>query len=133
MKIHLASIMEPHNFAQNGRLIGIIHGRKPFKLKVDWHLPQITPSVEILESYKKDKEIDPSSAGKTFVKSYRQQLDRFFSEVKSESQRTGKSVMEILPFQENDTLISWERGHNNNYRKVLAEYLKDLGFEVLVN
>jgi hypothetical protein len=132
MKIYLASFLQPENFGP-GRIIGICHGNKPRDVKVDTVFLPVTPSLEIIEEYNHTRTKHPKEASECFVKNYSEQLERFVQSVREAAQEDSCTVQEILPFEDGITLASWERAEFTNYRKILAPFLMDLGYEVVLN
>lgn len=132
MRIYLASFLQPENFGP-GKLIGIINanGGKP-KMPVDGLFEPFTPSIEILNKYNEMRSLQDKEAGKIFVESYERQLEHVCNNVIALADAAELPEIEVLPFQDGDTLASWERAEFTNYRKVLAPYLKKLGFEVIL-
>lgn len=131
MKIHLASFLQPQNFGP-GRLIGIVEGAKPRDVKVDLQFQHFTPNTDLLQKYNETKASD-SEAGKKFVLGYQAQMDGFLVQAEAAAKATDKSILEVLPFKDGDTLLSWERAEFTNYRKLLAPYLEKMGYEVVLN
>lgn len=131
MKIHLASFLQPQNFGP-GRLIGIVEGAKPRNIKVDLQFHYFTPSNDILTKYNETKNSD-NNAGKLFIEGYQKQLDGFLTQVEGVARASNRPIMDLLPFQEGDTLLSWERAEFTNYRKLLAPYLEKMGYQVILN
>lgn len=123
-KINFASFLQPENFGA-GRLIGLVRGRKPRNIEVKLHWEPGIPSEELLNTYQEERTVNPEAAADKFVSGYRAQLDQVFTGLTPADQ-------DYLPFKDGDTLISWERAERNNYRKILAEYLEKLGYEVSV-
>lgn len=131
-KIYLASFLQPENFGP-GRVIGIINtnGGKP-KTKVAGIFEPFTPPIELIESYNKMRTEDPAGASKMFISKYQEQLDQFLESATKTAQESSESLSEILPFEDGDTLASWERAEMTNFRKLLAPYLEKMGFEVVL-
>jgi hypothetical protein len=50
-----------------------------------------------------------------------------------EAESQNKTVQEILPFKDGDTLLSWELKGNLSYRSSVANTLRELGYEVEEN
>ncbi len=132
MKLYLASFMQKENFGP-GRIISITTGTKPKDITVDNIFYPITPSAELITEYRRQAETDRAAAGLAFSKAYETQLQEFLEAVQEEASNQGKAPSEILPFQDGDTLCSWERSFMTNYRKTLAPFLEKLGYEVSVN
>jgi len=133
MKLYLASFMEPANFGK-GEVISITHGSKPKGIDVRSIYTPLTPPSSLIEKYNKmrDNE-DPEKAGGMFRDSYTEQLRNFVKDVISTANAEGKTIQELLPFKDGDTLCSWERAAYTNYRKMLAPFLVELGYEVVLH
>lgn len=69
-------------------------------------------------------------AADDFVTGYKARLQNFKTVLENESKQTGKSMQELIGFQEGDTLLSWERGGHTTFRVHTAEVLRELGYEV---
>lgn len=133
MKIFLASFLQKENFGPSGRIISVTSGNKPSRINVDEIFLPLVPSQIIIDLYYKMKEENNPEAGKYFTDNYAGQLEVFAEEVLETAVQEQKSVMDLLPFQEGDTLCSWERAEFTNYRKTLATCLEKLGYEVITN
>ncbi|HVI41872.1 MAG TPA: hypothetical protein VM577_14575 [Anaerovoracaceae bacterium] len=131
-KIYLASFLQPENFGP-GRVIAIINtnGGKP-KTAVAGVFEPFTPSIDLIETYNKQRSQDGATASQMFVSKYQEQLETFYNDVKQEAQTSGQEISEILPFEDGDTLASWERAEMTNFRKLLAPVLEKMGFEVVL-
>lgn len=132
MKLFLASFLEPENFGP-GKVIGIALGNKPKHLDCSIKFESLTPKREILQTYYNMVADDPVKAGEYFRTQFNIQLDGFVKEVKEECKKLKKKPQDILPFEEGDTLASWERAKNHNYRGAVADCLEKLGFEIQRN
>jgi hypothetical protein len=132
MKLYLASIMEPENFGSQ-RIIGIATGRKPKFTKIDFKYDYLIPSQILQDQYHSESKMNISEAADNFINGFRNQLNNFVNKVIKTSADLRKTPVELLPFQDGDTLVSWERKANNNYRGIVAEYLEKLGYEVISN
>ena len=132
MKIYLASILESDNFG-SGRLVGIFYGKKPSDLKIDYIFKPFTPSIKLTNEYYDEYKNDHQKAASIFVSGYEEQLDACLEDLTKVSKEEDKSIIDILPFCDGDTLVSWERAANTHYREQLAIFLKRLGFEVVSN
>ncbi len=132
MKIVLASYFEQENHG-SGRKIGISPG-KPHNLPYECDLvfDDFSPG-DIYWDYQKNKKNDYKAAGENFVNDYTNQLDLIFKQIKEQMESSGKSAQEILPFEDGDTLLSWEKKSSMTYRAILAPYLKELGYDVQEN
>lgn len=132
MQIVLASYFEEDNHGE-GRKIGVSPG-KPNNLdyECEFVFEPFSPG-DLYWDYHKNKKEDYEHAGEVFVNAYREQLDSFVQEATEEAQKQGKDIIDILPFKDGDTLLSWEKKGNMSYRAMLADYLRDLGYEVEEN
>lgn len=132
MKLVLASYFEPQYHGE-GRKIGISPG-KPSNLAFECNIlfDYFSPG-DLYWNYQKTKNIDYEEAGKVFVSGYREQLDTFFAELKESAKEENKTIQELLPFSEGDTLLSWEKKSSTSYRAILAEYLREAGYDVEEN
>ena len=54
-----------------------------------------------------------------------------FRHLQKAAKEENTTMIEQLPIQEGDTLLSWERYAYTNYRGILADYLLDIGYEVV--
>lgn len=113
----------------SGRKIGISPGKPENACECEFRFPPLDPG-QIYWDYHKYKKDDPEMAGQAFVEAYRKQCEEFVAGVKKNADEEGKSVQEILPFQDGDTLLSWELKGNMTYRAIAAEYLRELGYDV---
>lgn len=132
MKLYLASFLEPENFGP-GRVIGIVNGNKPDHVKCDFQFKHLTPRQELTDTYNHMAVHDPKNAGKQFVTDFTDQLDEFCKEAMKAAEDEGKDVKELLPFEDGDTLASWERANFTNYRSLITPFLEKLGYEVVTN
>ena len=132
MKIYLASFYEKHNHG-NGRKFSVCSSF-PEDTPTQGMIPYLTPSPSILSEYDKNKiNIEISArAGEIFETSFKKELDALYLDLTEESKVNNKSIMEILPFEDGDTLLSWEREHYTNYRKNIANILQKIGYEVIL-
>jgi hypothetical protein len=148
MLIVLASYFEPENHG-TGRKIGISPGKKPKQEQIDQRCEEkgvepysiddcaavfrpISPG-DYYWDYMRDKKSDYKEAGRIFRESYSKQLDEFAEGVREKADKEGKDVFEILPFKDGDTLLSWEHKGHMSYRTMLADTLRDLGYDVEEN
>ncbi len=133
IRIYLASFLQPENFGP-GRIIGICHGNKPRYVKVDTKFVPFIPPENLINQYNSDRlKLSAQDASGWFVSKYSEQLELFCSEVKREAEKSTCTPQEILPFEDEVTLASWERAEFTNYRKILAPFLKDLGYHVILH
>jgi CRISPR/Cas system CSM-associated protein Csm2 small subunit len=132
MKLYLASFLEPENFGP-GRKICIVKSNNIDKEKYPNLFEPLIPKAEFLNQYYTDKKENQEKAAKDFEENYRNQLRKLYSEIKQEAKNSNKNIIDILPFLEGDTLLSWERKEYSNYRKTTAVLLKHLGYEVVEN
>lgn len=130
MKIYLASFLETNNFGP-GRVISIADGARPDHIECNSVFEPLIPSPEISQQYKKMQLEDPKNAGKIFVKEFTKQLDSFYDDVISASEKEGKDPKDLLPFENEDTLASWQRESYTHYRGLVGSYLEKLGYDVV--
>lgn len=127
-KIYLSSYMEPDNHGP-GRKIAI-SDTKPKNFQVDAAFTFFIPPKSLFNEYREAQLKDQKKASDIFASGYKNQLNNFFKEVK-ENAKIGKTdVFKLLPFKDGDTLLCWERKGHLSYRTILADYLKDIGYEV---
>lgn len=129
MKLVLASYFQPENHGP-GRKIGASPGKPRDVNDCESVFTPFVPND--YWDYHKNKKTDPE-AGRKFVEGYNAQLESFVKEVQAEAAAQGKSVQELLPFQDGDNLLTWEKKGNLSYRAILAKYLTQLGYEVEEN
>lgn len=132
MKLYLASFLEVHNFGP-GRVIGIANGNKPDHVECSLVFTPLIPTQQLSQTYNKMSLKDPEGASKHFVTEFQKQLDEFYSEVVNSSEEENVTPQEILPFEDGDSICSWERAAYTNYRRLIAPYLEKLGYEVSNN
>jgi len=132
MQIVLASYFEEDNHGP-GRKIGVSPG-KPTSIDYECEsmFEPFSPG-QLYWDYHQNKKNDYDSAGEIFSSGYRAQLDGFVKDAQSRADAEGKSVLEVLPFKDGDTLLTWEKKGNTSYRAMLADFLRDLGYEVEEN
>lgn len=123
MKLVMASYFEPETYGE-GRKIGITTG-KPRDTKCDFRFDALDPG-QLYFDYKKD-----IITGQEFVEKYREQCEGFVEEVRKTASAEGKDVFDILPFEEEDNLLSWEHSGHLTFRTIAAEYLRELGYDVV--
>jgi hypothetical protein len=128
MKLYLASFFQPENHGP-GKVISISVER-PKGIEAAGVFVPFAPTSECLNTYRREQLENQQDASNNFVSSYKSQLDNFMNELDAASAKTGSLATEVLPFEEGDTLASWERGEFTNYRRILAEYLHKIGYEV---
>lgn len=132
MKLFLASFLQKENFGP-GTVISICNGSKPRDIAVKQQFKHFIPSQDLISTYYDVVTEEPEKASKIFVSGYQKQLEEVVDSIKQEAEKEGLSPTDILPFKDGDTLCSWERAQNNNYRKILAPYLEKLGYEVVLH
>jgi len=144
MLIVLASYFEPENHGA-GRKIGISPG-KPKQEQIDEacekkgvptyecsaQFPEFSPG-ELYWDYHRMRKSGDENAGQVFREKYQAQLDEMAEAIRQKAASAGKDVTEFLPFQDGDTLLAWERKGNLSYRTMLAESLRELGYDVEEN
>ena len=139
MKIFTASYWEPEVHG-HGRKIGISPS-KPKNLveeagyDCDICHEYLSPGDAYWNYFKAKKAAGENAdlqkkALDTFVEEYQERLEAFKKEVLDKAKSSGKSVEEIIGFEEEDTLLSWERGGHATYRVQAAKCLRELGYEV---
>ena len=128
MKIYLASYMEPNNHGP-GRKIAITD-TKPKKFEVDAAFTFFIPPKKLVNEYRENQLKGQEVASKNFQNGYREQLTKFFNQLKEDSKNTGQTALELLPFQDGDTLLFWERKGFRSCRTILVDYLKEAGYDV---
>ncbi len=136
MKIHLASMLESQNFGP-GKVYAIAT-TKPGNLHVDGLYNHLTPKDELIEKYKKMQlelsDENPNAqkeASEFFTTSFYQQLKDFYKNLSVAAKEENKSLMELLPFEDGDNLVSWEREGFTSYRPMVAGLLKKIGYDVI--
>jgi hypothetical protein len=130
MKIYLASYLEPESHGP-GKKYGI-HHEKTDKYEVDGKVSYLTPAEELFENYDKKRAVDAKEAADYFNKAFYEQLKSVYIKLKTQAKAENKSEMELLPFKDGDTLLSWEREGNSNYRGTVAGLLKKIGYEIIL-
>lgn len=137
--IYTASYFEPENHG-TGRKIGISPSKPKnlaeFGYECDICHDFLSPGDVYWDyhSAKKSAGDDDAlikKAGEDFVTGYKNRLVKFKEELEKISKNTGKSIQEIIGFENNDTLLSWERGGNLTFREHTAAFLRELGYEVI--
>lgn len=139
MKIYTASFWEPEVHG-SGRKICIAPSA-PRNLKeeagyeCEFIHDYLSPGDVYWNYHKSKKEADGDAellkqAGETFVKDYQARLEEFKKDLQEKVENTGKTIEELIGFQEGDTLLSWERGGNTTFRTHTAECLRSLGYDV---
>ena len=126
MKIYLASFLQPENFGP-GRKISVCWD-KPKDFNIDGVFEWLIPTHQILRNYKNNAIEDPDNAGPIFEHEFIEQLKNSLIELKKEN----KNVNEILGLQDGDTLLSYERFENKNYRSIIGRCLKALKYEIIL-
>lgn len=129
-KIYLASYMEKE-FHGPGRKISVASS-KPDDFNVDAAFKFFIPPEDMISAYKELQKTSQDSASEFFSKSYEAHLSEFFDGVKNTSQNNNTTVQDELPFEDGDTLLSWERSFRTSYRPTIARFLTDAGYEVVL-
>lgn len=130
MKLVMASFFEEENHG-SGRKIGIAPS-KPENADCDFRFDPLDPD-KIYWDYIYDRRRNDPKAGDKFVDRYTSQCEKFLTDVKKQAKEQGKEAVDLLPFKEGDTLLSWENKGHLTYRRIAAEYLRKLGYEVEEN
>ncbi len=134
MKLVLASYFQPE-FHGPGKKIGISPG-KPNNLMGQYRydcesvFEPFTPSADVYWEYQKKKRVDPEGAGKAFRDAYRDKLESVIKKAKEIAEASNCELLEVVPFEDGDTLLTWEHKGHTTYRTMLAEYLREIGYEV---
>jgi hypothetical protein len=139
MKIYTASFWEPEVHGP-GRKISISPSA-PKNLKdecgyePDFYHEFLSPDDVLWDYYKAKKAADNDDdklkkAGEEFVVSYQARLGEFKEALEDEAKDSGKTIQDLIGFEDGDTLLSWERGGHLTYRTHVAEFLRGLGYEV---
>ncbi len=132
MKLYLASFMEPPNFGP-GRIFSIANGLKPKNINVEGFISFLAPDINLVSIYNDARNNNEPTASECFINGYQLQLDNFVLELEKDAKDAGKSIQEILPFKDGDTLASWERERFTNYRRILAPILEKMGYEIILH
>lgn len=130
MKIYLASYLEKNNFG-SGKLFAIA-ATKPDNLEIQEAYTFFIPAEGILINYKKAQLEDQVKAANYFNIAFKNQLDSFLEAVLAVHEKEGTPIFELLPFNDGDTLLSWEREGFTSYRPLIADCLKKLGYSVIL-
>jgi hypothetical protein len=132
-------MLEPENFGP-GKVYAIARS-KPEELVVAGLYSHLTPNEEYISTYKKmqldyDQDIpDTVSAAQKLASEYfntafYEQCKLFLIELNKAAKNENKKMIDLLPFEDGDTLVSWERFGNSNYRGMVGGLLKKIGYEV---
>lgn len=139
MKIYTASFFEPE-YHGKGRKIAICPSKpktlqEEFGYDCDLKYEGLSPE-DIYWDYLKNKKAANGNeelskkAGQNFASNYMNRLEQFKLEVEKISKETGDNILDIIGLQDEDTLLSWERGGNLTFRTHTADFLRSLGYEV---
>lgn len=128
MKIYLASFFQSENHGP-GRLIGISSGKPP-DIECRSFFKDFIPYPSIHWEYKRIAKYAAEKAQKYFEKEYKKQLDLFMSDLAYDAKAMNKDPLEMLPFEDGDTLASWELEGHLTYRNILGPYLEKVGYEI---
>jgi hypothetical protein len=138
--IYTASYWEPEVHGP-GRKIGISPSKpKNLKEEAGYDCPlchEYLSPEDVYWNYHKAKKIADGDevlmkqAGDNFVIEYKNRLQEFKKVLESESKQTGKSIQDLIGFEDGDTLLSWERGGHTSFREHTASFLRELGYEVI--
>lgn len=130
-------MLEPENFG-SGKVYAIAN-TKPNELIVDGLYTYLTPKDEYIEQYKKiqlelsdEKPNALKDAADYFTGIFYNQLKLFLINLNKAAKEENKTMMELLPFCDGDSLVSWERFGNSNYRGLVGGALKKIGYEVIL-
>lgn len=128
IKLYLAAYMEPEKHGPGKKIA--ITDKKPDNFSVNGAFPPFTPSRQLSNEYRELQALDQSKAGEHFETRYRDQLTQFVDVLVSDATKDNKDPKELLPFEDGDTLLFWEREGRTSYRKTLSEYLVKLGYSI---
>lgn len=131
IRLVLASFFQ-EEFHGPGRKIGIVPS-KPAVIADCYLVARWLSPEGLYWEYHNNKKAGNEKAGEIFTAAYKEKLDSLVQEIKEEAEKTNKSVFDVLPFMDGDTLLSWEKKENISYRPIVAEYLRQLGYEVIEN
>jgi len=127
MKLVLASYFQPDNHG-TGRKLGISPS-KPDSVESDGVFEPLSPG-QLYWDYHYEKNFKAEEAGETFVTKFTEQCNSFVKDVIKQAESSGKTPQELLPFSDGDTLLSWELEGHLTYRRIVANALRELGYEV---
>lgn len=127
LKLVLASYFDKQ-YHGSGRKVGISPS-KPADIDCDFRFDDLSPG-QIYWDYHAEKKRAPKEAGEKFVKLYNEKCKGFISAVKTAAEEQRADVFSLLPFQDGDTLLSWETHGHMTYRSIAADALRELGYEV---
>jgi hypothetical protein len=129
--LYLASYNEPWHHGPGRKLA--ITDSKPDKFEISAAFPSFIPAGNMIDDYKTKQRINQEEAGKEFVEKYTEQLTIFFIEAQHDAEKEGKPIQELLPFQDGDTLLFWERKGYTSYRVILSQFLIGAGYNIILN
>lgn len=132
-------MLEPDNFGP-GKIYAIARS-KPNELVVDGLYAHLTPKDEFNIKYRElqldyDQDIPETvaeaqkKASDYFNGVFYNQCKLFLIELNKAAKLENKKMMDLLPFEDGDTLVSWERFGNTNYRAMVGGVLSKIGYEV---
>ena len=130
MKIYFASYLEPENCGPGKKYA--IASSKPENFEVDGKVSYLTPTDNLIENYKNKQLNDQKEAADYFNKEFYNELKSVYINLKNQAKEQNKTEMELLPFKDGDTLLSWERDGFANYRGTVAGLLKKIGYEIIL-
>jgi len=128
--LYFASYRETQNHG-SGKKIAIATS-KPDETKIDGAFKPFVPLQEITDEYRRLQLEDQKKASDFFVSNYKKQLDDFFYEIKESATKQEKTVQDILPFQDGDTFLTWERYGYTSIRPMLSSYLEKEGYKIIL-
>lgn len=126
IKIYLSSYKEIENHGK-GKKISITTSKPEGS---GFEFKPLIPIPALIKKYEKEKFLDQKMAVLNFNKSYKNQLDKLKNDIYDTCKESNKHIFEVLPLENEDTLLSWERSGFSSYRHHVAEFLSDLGYEV---
>lgn len=139
MKIYTASFWEPEVHGPGRKICIAPSAPKNLKdeagYECDFGHDYLSPEDVYWDYHKAKKAADGDAellqkAGEDFVEGYKARLALFKEALDDDVKNTGKTMEELIGFEDGDTLLSWERGGHTTYRTHAAEFLRELGYEV---
>ena len=130
VKIYLAAYKQIENHGP-GKKIALATS-KPDELKIDGAFKPFIPPSELIQAYKDKQLEDQKKASDFFAEAYGKQIKDFLSEVQKDAEKKNVSVQELLPFKDGDTLLTWERYGYRSIRPMLARFLEEIGYEIIL-
>ncbi len=130
IKLYLAAYRQTENHGP-GKKIALTTS-KPDELKVDGAFQPFIPPPELIQSYLDLQLEDQNKASEFFVSAFKKQIKNFLFQAQEDAKKNNISILELLPFKDGDTLLTWERYGNRSIRPLLAELLEEVGYEIVL-